>query len=199
MKIYIWGKKLVTNHQRHRTVYNKHKTERWMMKIYIWDKKLVTNHQRHRIVSNKHKRERWMTKIYIYNCSQCQCMWYAHPIAVASSAWLQIKFGAITMAIFWGVILFTSWLRDSSAKNFMRYRKLSKFACGNLLTTTLSACRRASLDDWILQMKCTFLYSTTYYRQGSCIKQKDLRHLKTWWLTLLPSNTCGNSLKALTR
>jgi hypothetical protein len=136
------------------------------------------------------------------NCSEWalinykwKCMQYSHPIVVVSSAWLQIRLGAMTMAIFWGVILFTSWLRDSAARNFIRYRKLSKFACGSLSTTCFSACWRTSFDDWILKINEKILL-VIYFINEHCVPLGTSS--STWTTHCLPLKLCyGKALIAL--
>jgi len=62
-----------------------------------------------------------------------------YTIVFVSPCGLQIRFGAMTIAIFCGVILFTSWFFVSTAKNLIKKRKFSRFAGGNLYNTSQRA------------------------------------------------------------
>lgn len=58
-----------------------------------------------------------------------------YPILSLLSSGVHRRFGAITMAKFWGLILFISWCLVNKAKNLIIYRMLYKFDCGNFWTT----------------------------------------------------------------
>lgn len=73
----------------------------------------------------------------------------SYPMVFLASCWFQIKFGAITIAMFCGVILFTSWFRHKAAKNLIRYLRLSLWDSGNSSMTSLNPLIRSS--GWALK------------------------------------------------
>lgn len=73
-----------------------------------------------------------------------------YPMLSFLSSGVQSKFGAITIAKFWGLILLRSWCLVSKAKNLIIYLRLFKLDWGNFCTTLRIAC---NLLSWVCNLK----------------------------------------------
>jgi len=96
-----------------------------------------------------------------------------------ASCWFQIRFGAITIAIFCGVILLTSWFLHRVAKNLIRYRRFSLCASGSKSMTSLKPFSRSS--GWALNRK-TNQYFTSFCQwiKKQIIKLIFMANCFTW-------------------